>query len=131
MTKHSKQRVFLSETDKENIRKSKHTADKLAEIYNVSVNTIYYILRPKRVKRPVNRIEPSASANTTMTKAQALDAMQSGQKITHRFFSPDEWMTIDNGKILLEDGVRCMPNDFFKYRSDKSWNDGYSLYKRQ
>ncbi len=128
MTKHTKQRVFLSDTDKENIRKSKHTAQKIASDYNVSVNTIYYILRPLRVKRPVNRIRPT---DTTMTKAQALDAMRSGKKVTHIFFSPNEWMTIQNDQILLVDGVRCYPDDFFKYRSDKSWQSGYSLYKRQ
>ena len=129
MTKHSKQRVFLSETDKENIRKSKHTAQRIAVEYNVSVNTIYYILRPLRVKRPVNRTP--LSADTTMTKAQALEAMRLGKKVTHIFFSPNEWMTIQNDQILMVDGVRCYPDDFFKYRSDKSWQSGYSLYKRQ
>lgn len=63
-----------------------------------------------------------------MTKLEALKAMQEGKKVTHRFFSPNEWMTIDNGKILLEDGVRCTIEEFFHFRSDNLWENGFELY---
>lgn len=43
-----------------------------------------------------------------MTKQEAITAMREGKKVTHRYFSSNEWMTFDNdGKILLEDGVKC------------------------
>lgn len=64
-----------------------------------------------------------------MTKTEALEAMKMGKKVTHRYFSADEWMTIENGLILLEDGVKCSITEFFKWRTDASWNDGYSLYE--
>jgi hypothetical protein len=54
--------------------------------------------------------------------------MREGKKITHRHFSPEEWMTIEDGKILLEDGVKCSQAEFWKWRTDASWNDDYSLY---
>lgn len=66
-----------------------------------------------------------------ITKAQAIELMRKGQKVTHTWFSDDEWMTIENGKILLEDGVRCSLHEFFSYRTDKSWDSGYSIFNLQ
>ena len=54
--------------------------------------------------------------------------MKEGKKVTHRFFSSDEWMTIENGFLLLEDGVRISLEDFFNFRSDSLWDNGYELY---
>ncbi len=65
-----------------------------------------------------------------MTKEEALKAMQEGKKVAHRFFTSDEWMTIDNGEILLEDGVRCDIEEFFHFRSDNLWENGYELYNK-
>ena len=36
-----------------------------------------------------------------MSKEEAIQAMKEGKKVTHRFFSSDEWMTIENGFLLL------------------------------
>jgi hypothetical protein len=50
MSKHSKTRVFLSDSDKASIRRSKLTAQQLAADYNVATNTIYAIIRSKSIK---------------------------------------------------------------------------------
>ena len=63
-----------------------------------------------------------------MSKEEAIQAMKEGKKVTQRFFSSDEWMTIENGFLLLEDGVRISLEDFFNFRSDSLWDDGYELY---
>lgn len=63
-----------------------------------------------------------------MKKYKAIELMRQGKKITHRNFTPDEWMVIENGQILFEDGFRCSQAEFWKWRTDESWNDGYSLY---
>lgn len=47
-----------------------------------------------------------------MTKAEAIQAMQEGYKVTHRYFSPEEWMTMRMGMMVLEDGVVCTPQEF-------------------
>lgn len=60
-----------------------------------------------------------------MSKEEAIQAMKEGKKVTHRFFSSDEWMTIENGFLLLEDGVRISLEDFFNFRSDSLWDNGY------
>lgn len=66
-----------------------------------------------------------------LTKQEAVSLMEKGEKITHRFFSENEWMTIDDGEILFEDGVRMSLEEFWKYRHDKSWECGYYLIKQE
>jgi hypothetical protein len=63
-----------------------------------------------------------------MDKEQAIAAMNDGKKVTHQYFTSNEWMTMQDGKILLEDGVKCSPYEFWRWRTDECWNDGYSLY---
>lgn len=40
-----------------------------------------------------------------MTRDDAYYAMLAGNKITHRYFSKDEFYQIKEGKIIAEDGV--------------------------
>jgi hypothetical protein len=63
-----------------------------------------------------------------MNKVEAIAAMLRGEKVTHEWFTKDEWMTYEGGKIVLEDGVRCHPSEFWRWRTDDSWNNGYSLF---
>ena len=63
-----------------------------------------------------------------MTKQEAIEQMEKGVKITHPYFQPDEWMTMKKGKIFLEDGVKCYPREFWVYRTEGDWNDGYSVF---
>lgn len=63
-----------------------------------------------------------------MTKQEAINEMRNGVKITHERFSPDEWMTMDGFYIVLEDGVKCDDFEFWRWRKDESWNNGYSVY---
>lgn len=65
-----------------------------------------------------------------MSKEEAIQAMKEGKKVTHRFFSSDEWMTIENGFLLLEDGVRISLEDFFNFRSDSLWDNGYEFVRK-
>ena len=63
-----------------------------------------------------------------MKKHEAKELMKQGKKITHTWFTPDEWMTIEDSELLFEDGIRCSQTEFWEYRTHSSWNDGYSLY---
>ncbi len=65
-----------------------------------------------------------------MTKSEAIEAMDNGSRVTHRFFSEKEWMEIKDNKIHLEDGVICGIAEFFNSRGDKSWEDGYSIINK-
>jgi hypothetical protein len=45
-----------------------------------------------------------------MNKREAIQWMLRGARLTHKYFSSDEWVTIgEDGLIELEDGVRCTP----------------------
>jgi len=63
-----------------------------------------------------------------MTKQEAIKAMHEGKKVTHMYFHREEWVTIKNGQILLEDGVRCSEEEFWKWRSDYWWDKDWKLY---
>jgi len=64
-----------------------------------------------------------------MTKQEAIEEMKKGKKITHKHFSSSEWMTIKNGRYLFEDGVVCDHDEFWQWRQDFSWNDGFEFFK--
>ena len=63
-----------------------------------------------------------------MTKEEAIKAMSEGKKVTHWCFSINEWMTMKDGMIALEDGVVCPPKEFWQWRTDTVWNDGYEIF---
>ena len=64
----------------------------------------------------------------TMTKEDAILAMLGGKKVTHRHFGPEEWATMENGRIVLEDNVHCCPEEFWKWRRDPSYDNDWSIY---
>ena len=63
-----------------------------------------------------------------MTRTEAIAEMRKGNKVTHIFFSDNEWMTMESGEIITEEGYKHFPYEFWSYRQLKSWDDGYSLY---
>ncbi len=62
-----------------------------------------------------------------LTKEQAIAAMRSGKKVTHRHFDSNEWMTMIGNAIRLEDGVTCTQEEFWNWRKDESWNTDYYI----
>ena len=62
-----------------------------------------------------------------MTKEEAIELMKKGVKMTHKYSTPEEWVYIGNdGKYVLEDGVECDKYEFWKWRIQEYWNDGWS-----
>lgn len=66
-----------------------------------------------------------------MTKQEAITAMMRGKKVTHHYFSPNEWMTIEDHHIITEDGCRHLPPFFWQLRTSKHWEDGYELFEEK
>ena len=64
-----------------------------------------------------------------MTWNEAKKRMRNGERITHRFFTDNEWMTIERGKILFEDGVTCSITEFRADRESWLWDEDYSIWK--
>jgi len=64
-----------------------------------------------------------------MTIAEAKQALKEGKKITHDYFSRDEWVQGDGNEYLFEDGVRCTPDEFWQYRQIPGFNNGWQIWK--
>jgi hypothetical protein len=62
-----------------------------------------------------------------MNRSEALQFMKDGSKISHRYFEPHEWMTFQDGTILLEDGAKCSVEEFFAWNSS-DWEEGYFFF---
>lgn len=62
-----------------------------------------------------------------MTKEEAIRAMSEGKKVRHRYFSKDEWVTINSsGLYEFEDGVKVDSSLFWMELSltlNKNKND--------
>ncbi|HEY8936605.1 MAG TPA: hypothetical protein VIM65_15360 [Cyclobacteriaceae bacterium] len=66
-----------------------------------------------------------------MTKAEAQVAIEKGRKVTHEYFSNNEWVTVDKTNpsfYLFEDDVRQRAKSFWEMRIDDAWNEGWSIY---
>jgi len=61
-----------------------------------------------------------------MNKLEAISAMMQGKKMTHCYFSYDEWVTIRGGHFVFEDGVQCSPALFWHDRTIPGWLNGWS-----
>jgi hypothetical protein len=66
-----------------------------------------------------------------MTKEQALQAMIDGEKVTHRYFSSDEYIYMVAQNIFTEDGFDCgtVNQAFWRQRDGENWETGWSLYE--
>lgn len=63
-----------------------------------------------------------------MTKGEAIQAMKSGKKVTHRYYDPAEWSTMQGNKIVFEDGCKLWAEDFWKDRTSPGWLFDWSLF---
>lgn len=67
--------------------------------------------------------------NEELTKYWAILAMKKGKKVTHRHFSENEWITMEGFQIVTEEGYKHDATEFWQYRTDESWNNGWSIYQ--
>ena len=63
-----------------------------------------------------------------MTKNEALKALEEGKKITHKYFSNDEYICkCDSEFYMCESGY--MPiGDFWNYRQSPDWDNDWSIF---
>ena len=64
-----------------------------------------------------------------MTRTEAIKAMREGKKVTHKYFSREEWATQSHGLILLEDGVKCSPSEFWTDRQSELFANDWSIWE--
>lgn len=57
-----------------------------------------------------------------MNKQEAIAAMQEGKKVTHLYFSDDEFVTM-NGDVLIDEmGYAFDPKEFWRFRTESYWD---------
>ena len=64
-----------------------------------------------------------------MSKDEAIKAMRDGMKVTHRHFSSEEWMKETGRLYEFEDGCLCEFEEFWRYREDDSWLEGWKIFQ--
>jgi len=63
-----------------------------------------------------------------MTREEAYNAMKYGEKITHQYFSKDEYYEMKNSSIFAEDGVNHTAV-FWSEENNNFRADGWEIYK--
>lgn len=64
-----------------------------------------------------------------MTKNVAILEMLTGERVTHRYFNSHEWVTIERGMYVFEDGVKIKPSEFWSTRNSEDWKEDWSIFK--
>jgi hypothetical protein len=62
-----------------------------------------------------------------MTKERAILAMKLGERVTHTYFSRDEFIRMEDGKIVDENGYRFTASEFWQYRTAEIFATGWSV----
>lgn len=63
-----------------------------------------------------------------MNKAQAIEKMEQGVKMTHNSFTPKEWITIKDGMIWTEDGYSIPGAQFWVDRLGTQFLEGWKPF---
>ena len=64
-----------------------------------------------------------------MTKIEAIAAMRNEEKVTHTYFSDNEWMQLlSTGDYEFEDGCVVDPALFWSDRKGLDWEDGWEIF---
>ena len=61
-----------------------------------------------------------------MTRTEALEAMENGEKITHEYFDKGEYICIEKGGMVTEEGYDF--EDEFDNRVGGIWDEDWSIY---
>lgn len=61
-----------------------------------------------------------------MTKGQALIAMKLGHKVSHVYFSDEEYLYIKDGDMYSEEGYNF--EEGWRIRTEKCFNKGWRIY---
>jgi hypothetical protein len=64
-----------------------------------------------------------------MTREEAQQAALYGEKITHEFFSKNEYVTVTGHTFFDENDYELDWDDFWNIRSSERWQNDWKIYK--
>ncbi len=67
----------------------------------------------------------------TLTKAEAIQALKEGKKLTHRYFSSHEWIRQEGLMMIMEDGASIDVDTFWKDRNFEGFNTDWSVLEEK
>ncbi len=63
-----------------------------------------------------------------MTFEEAIKAMQSGQKLKHRYYTHEEWTTMEDEFVVDEKGHKIHLHIFTADRTQPAWQSDWELW---
>ena len=64
----------------------------------------------------------------SLTKEEAIISMDDGHKVAHSSFCGGEYVMLhSDGRYIFEDSCRCSQDEFWRYRNQREWFDGWSI----
>jgi hypothetical protein len=71
---------------------------------------------------------PAAQAGS-LTKSEAIAAMNRGEKVRHKYFAAGEWVKNNKSdrEYLTEDGCTIPDKEFWAFRTGEEWNTGWEI----
>ena len=79
-------------------------------------------------KQASAKLLPNPVLPAVLSKDEAIALMKQGKKVTHRYFSNDEWITMLGNIIRMEMGQECWSSEFWRDRQGEAWETDWSLY---
>jgi hypothetical protein len=73
-------------------------------------------------------IYPDLRGYLIVNKEEAIEALENGETLTHKYFTPEEWMKMREGYILFEDGCQCTPIEFWQNRTEDFFQKDWKIY---
>ncbi|MEZ9709348.1 hypothetical protein AB4254_11770 [Vibrio breoganii] len=63
-----------------------------------------------------------------MTKAEALQAIEAGLRVTHTLLMHEGWMQMGSKyDYQFKDGTECSKGTFWRYKTNETWLTGWSI----
>lgn len=61
-----------------------------------------------------------------MNRTEAINALKEGKRLSHKRFTPEEWVEGSNSRFyVFEDGCRCPAAQFWKIRQSPGFDHGW------
>lgn len=66
--------------------------------------------------------------NYPLSRQEAIDELYAGSKITHEYFTPEEFVELKDGHIIDENGIVLNGPEFWNYRQGPIFDTGWAKW---
>lgn len=78
----------------------------------------------------IDKTQRKAPSNPfTLTKEQAIEALNSGKKVYHKFFMKGEYIFLQEGVITSDDGHKHA--DYWVFRTHEVWETNWAIFEEK